>query len=97
MCFKRGKYLRQKCYIEDEIIPQEKYEKGIQSETSYLYSKDKNGFYKMKVTVSGMPDGCYKHVTFDNFKLGASYEGKHQHKIVEGGAVLLDIDFTIKK
>lgn len=97
MTYKRGKYLRSKCYIEDEIITEEKYLKGIKSEEDYLYSKDKDGYYKLKITVAGMPKGCYKHVTFNNFKVGASYSGKKQPKNVKGGVVLSDIDFTIKE
>lgn len=97
MKFGRGKYLRQKCYLEDEIISEEDYEKGINSSQSYLYSKDDEGFYKMKITVAGMPKGCYPYVTFENFKIGATYKGKKQPKMVKGGVVLADVDFTIKK
>lgn len=97
MKFSKGKYLRQKCYIENEIIDEEEYEKGKTSKTSYLYNKDNKGFYKMKITIAGMPKGCYPYVTFKNFKIGASYKGKKQPKIVRGGVVLGDIDFTIKE
>ena len=97
MSFKRGKYLRQKCYIEEEIIEEKDYLKGIESEEKYLYSKDKNGFYKLKITIAGMPTGCYQYVNFKNFKIGATYKGKKQPKIVKGGVVLNSVDFTIKK
>ena len=97
MNFSRGKYLRQKCYIENEIISEDNYLKGIKSENDFLYSKDKKGFYKLKITVAGMPTSCYKQVTFSNFKIGASYEGKKQPKMVTGGVVIADIDFTIKE
>lgn len=96
MKFKRGKYLRQKCYMEDEIISEDDYQKGIKSENHFLYSKDKHGFYKTKITVSGMPKSCYEQVKFNNFKIGASYKGKLQPKIVKGGTVLRSVDFTIK-
>ncbi len=95
--FKRAKFLRQKCYIEDEIIKEEKYEEGIKGSNKFLFSKDDNGFYKLKITVAGMPKGCYEYVTFNNFKIGASYNGKKQPKMVKGGVVLSDIDFTIKE
>ena len=95
--FKRAKFLRQKCYIEDHIISEEEYNKGINSDTSFLYSKDAEGFYKLKITVAGMPSGCYNQVTFNTFKLGATYAGKKQPKIVEGGVILREVDFTIKK
>jgi hypothetical protein len=93
--FNRAKFLRQKCYIENHIISEEDYNKGIKGEESFLYTKDSEGFYKLKITVAGMPAGCYPEVTFNNFKIGASYSGKKQPKIVEGGVILRDIDFTI--
>ncbi len=98
MTFRRGKYLRQKCYMEEEIISEKKYIKGIENEEeAYLYSKDEDGFYKTKITVAGMPKGCYPYVTFDNFEIGASYKGKKQPKNVKNGVVLLPVEFTIKK
>ena len=103
MKFRRGKYLRQKCYLEDEIISEEDYlkgkftESGELTENHFLYSKDNEGFYKLKITVSGMPKGCYEFVNFNNFKIGATYEGKNQPKIVKGGVILRSVDFTIKK
>lgn len=95
--FNKAKFLRQKCYIENHIIDQEDYEKGIKGENDFLYSKDENGFYKLKITVAGMPSGCYDQVSFRNFKIGASYRGKKQPKIVKGGVILREVDFTIKK
>ena len=99
MTFRKGKYLRQKCYIEKEIITEEDYFKGLKKEDSFLYSKDlkKGEYYKLKITVAGMPKGCYPYVNFSNFKIGATYKGKKQPKNVKGGVVLSDIDFTIKK
>ena len=93
--FNKAKFLRQKCYIENHIISEEDYNKGIEGEESFLYTKDSEGFYKLKITVAGMPSGCYPEVTFNNFKIGAKYSGKKQPKIVEGGVILRDIDFTI--
>lgn len=95
--FNKAKFLRQKCYIENHIIDEESYNKGIKGEESYLYTKDNEGYYKLKITVAGMPTGCYNQVTFRNFKLGASYTGKKQPKIVKGGVILREVDFTIKK
>ena len=97
MNFRKGKYLRQKCYIENEIISEEDYEKGLTTEDAYLYSKDKEGFYKLKITVAGMPKSCYQYVTFNNFRIGATYNGKKQPKMVKGGVVLNSVDFTIKE
>lgn len=53
--------------------------------------------YKMKITVAGMPKGCYQYVTFDNFKIGARYQGSLKAQSVTGGVVLSEVDFTIKK
>lgn len=50
---------------------------------------------KIEITCAGLPESCYKYVTWDNFKEGASYPGKLQPKHVPGGIVLKDIDFTI--
>lgn len=94
--FIKAKFLRQKCYIEKEIIDEDTYNKGLKSEFDYLYSKDEEGYYKLKITVSGMPKGCYPYVNFNNFKIGASYKGKMSPKMTQGGVVLSDIDFTIK-
>ena len=95
--FVKAKFLRQKCYIENVPIKEEKYLKGIEGEDKKLYSKDDNGHYKLKVTVAGMPTACHRDVTFRNFKLGATFTGKKQPKIVENGVILKDIDFTITK
>ena len=78
--FNKAKFLRQKCYIEN----------------SSEDIDNPNPNYELKITVSGMPKGCYPHVNFDNFEIGASYEGKKSPKIVKGGVVLSEIDFTIK-
>lgn len=94
---KRAKYIRSKCYINKVIISEKEYKEGMESDEKKLYSKDKNGFYKMKITVAGMPADCYDQVTFSNFKIGAEYKGKKQPVIVKGGVVLKEIDFTIKE
>lgn len=95
--FRKAKFLRQKCYIEETITDEQDYENGINGEQGFLYSKDHNGYYKLKITVAGMPKGCYPSVTFNNFKIGASYTGKKQPKQVTGGVILKDVDFTIKR
>lgn len=93
----KGKYLRSKCYINQVIISEKEYEEGRAGEHSNLYSKDKDGFYKLKVTVAGMPHDCYDQVTFSNFKINARYTGKKQPKLVQGGVILEEIDFTINE
>lgn len=79
--FNKAKFLRQKCYIENSTEDIENPEPE----------------YELKITVAGMPKGCYPYVNFNNFKIGASYSGKMQPKMVKGGVVLSDIDFTIKE
>lgn len=76
--FRKAKFLRQKCYLEEIKVPHEEE-------------------FKLKITVSGMPEDCHSSVTFDNFKLGANYKGKRKPLRVPGGVVLDDIDFTINK
>ena len=94
--FNKAKFLRQKCYIENHIIDEDEYNKGLQGDAPYLYTKDENGFYYLKITVAGMPTACYSMVNFKNFKIGATYSGKKQPKIVKGGVILREVDFTIK-
>lgn len=79
--FMGAKFLRQKCYIENS--------------TEDIDNPDPE--FKLKVTVAGMPESCHSQVTFRNFKLGATYTGKLQPKIVKGGTILNDVDFTIKE
>lgn len=94
----KGKFLRQKCYMEKHIISEKDYQKAMEDEDTIkeLYSVEDGQYYYTKITVAGMPEGCYPHVTFKNFKVGASYPGKLAHRTVDGGVVLEEIDFTIK-
>jgi hypothetical protein len=79
--FNKAKFLRQKCYIENST-------EDIENDSPE---------YELKVTVAGMPKDCHNQVNFHNFKIGASYSGKKQPKIVPGGCVLKEVDFTIKR
>lgn len=76
--FRKAKFLRQKCYIEE------------------FQSKDDDDF-KMKITVAGMPEGCYDQVTFENFKIGKTYIGRKTPERVKGGVIYKDVDFTLKE
>lgn len=60
-------------------------------------SKPTENDYNLRVTVAGMPEGCYKYVNFRNFKIGATYKGKLEPENVPGGVVLSEVDFTIKR
>ena len=95
----KGKFLRQKCYMEKHIISEKAYNKAMADEDTIKeqYEKDGDNYYFTKITVAGMPESCYDKVTFDNFKIGASYHGKLKHTTVNGGVVLEETDFTIKK
>lgn len=95
----KGKFLRQKCYIEEHIISKKHYDSAMSDDDTdkELYSTDGERYYHLKVTVAGMPSSCHKNVTFDNFEIGASYQGKLAHKTVIGGVVLTETEFTIKK
>ena len=74
-----AKFLRQKCYI-----------KNLSEDID-----NPDADYHLKITVAGMPEECYDQVTFDNFKIGASYFGKKMPRVVPGGTVLIDGTFTI--
>jgi hypothetical protein len=94
--FMRGRYLRQKSYIETEEISDKDYADLDEEERQRCYTY-KGTRVLDKITCAGMPDSCHKHVTWDNFKVGATFPGKLQTTHVVGGIVLKPIDFTIKK
>jgi hypothetical protein len=97
--FKRARYLRQKCYVEELIINEKKYNKYIAEnpETKHLANYIDGEYLLTNITCAGMPNKCYEYVTWDNFTVGSSYQGKLQPVHVKGGIVLRDIDFTIKR
>jgi hypothetical protein len=81
--FCRARFLRQKSYVEDLNPPE-------------TWGTDEYDKSKFKITCAGMPKACHKYVNFDNFKIGNSFTGKLQPKRVNGGVVLMDVDFTLK-
>ena len=81
--FTRARFLRQKSYIEDRNLP------------STWDTEDYNKKL-LKITCAGMPQSCYEHVTWDNFHIHSSFEGKLVPKHVKGGIILADTIFTIK-
>lgn len=93
--FSRARYLRSKCYVDDEIVTEEEYTKGKESKYAFQYSEKNGEYHYLKITAAGMPESCYDQVTFENFKFGKTYEGKKVPKIVPGGVVLVDDTFTI--
>ncbi len=82
--FRRARYIRQKSYIHDY-------------NTADTWGGEGYDPKALKITCAGMPEQCYKYVTWENFREGQSYQGKLQPKHVQGGIILKDIDFTIKK
>jgi hypothetical protein len=72
-------------------------EYGERTNTFNRATKENDTYIITKITCAGMPDQCYKYVTWDNFTEGASFKGKLQMSHVDGGIILKDIDFTIKK
>lgn len=93
--FYRAKYLRTKCYVDDEIITEEEYNKGKASKFSSQYSEKNGNYHYLKITAAGMPDTCYEQVTFNNFQFGKTYGGKKIPQVVPGGIVFVDDTFTI--
>lgn len=107
--FNRARFVRQKSYIEDWNSPdtwdmpkfsakqiKEECEKNGRDLTAELAKYE--GWYNtdlLNITCAGMPKGCYPYVTWENFHVGSTYEGKLQPKHVEGGIVLVDTIFTI--
>lgn len=92
--FKRGKYLRQKCYIEDVVTPVDEIEKFKKENPECLHLVSKDSI--INIVCAGMPKGCYKNVTWENFDYGSVFNGKLGVKHTDGGIVLVDTTFTIK-
>lgn len=55
-----------------------------------------DGTTETKVTCAGMPDNVKEQVTYDNFKSGATFDGKLMPRRFKGGVVLTETTFTIK-
>lgn len=84
--FKRARYLRQKTYCYDLYV----------DENGKPCPKDQAVDTKFVVKCSGMPDTVKKKVTWENFKFGFSSHGKLVPKQVDGGVVLVDVEYTLK-
>lgn len=76
----KGKYLRAKLYIERLIM--------AESDSFLMLTDDVKG--------AGMTPEIKKQVTFNNFKIGQSFNGKKASKQIKGGVLIYDTDFTIK-
>lgn len=82
--FFRARFIRQKSYIEDWNEPD-------------TWNTDRYNKELLNITCAGMPKQCYQYVNWDNFREGQTFSGKLQPKHVEGGIILKEIEFTIKK
>lgn len=71
--------------------------KAIRAKTYMMGFDDGEGGEKLEIHVAGLPSRCHRYVTFDNFKAGATYQGKLYQKRVAGGIVLVEDSFTIKE
>jgi hypothetical protein len=94
--FKRARFLRQKTYFETEIISDKAFDKMEDEEKEKCYLLE-GVRVKDKITCAGLPESCYKFVTWDNFHEGKTYDGKLQQKRVKGGIILNETSFEIKK
>lgn len=100
--FINSKFLRAKTYMEstEETRPDE-----LRTYARYLCNPFTDWVYRepeiirasvRKVTCAGMPDNVKERVTYDNFKPGATFDGKLLPRRYPGGIVLTDTTFTIK-
>lgn len=95
-------YLRAKTYIEskEETKPDtlRNYARFLCNPFTDWVNREPEGIRASvrKVTCAGMPDNVKEHVTYDNFKPGATFHGKLLPRRYPGGIVLTETDFTIK-
>lgn len=96
--FSRARFIKQKTYIEQEVIPLK-----ISRKSGKKYKVKKPGkespYLKkaLKVTAASMPDDVKKLVTWENFHPGTTWEkAKLKPKHVKGGIVLEPTPHTIK-
>lgn len=100
--FINSKYLRAKTYMESthETKPDtlRNYARFLCSPFTDWVKRGPEGIEASvrKVTCAGMPDNVKEKVTYENFKPGATFDGKLLPRRYPGGIVLTDTTFTIK-
>lgn len=52
---------------------------------------------RLKITCAGLPERSYKNVTWENFNYGKTYGNKLKPVHVDGGIVLRETEFTLKR
>lgn len=95
--FIRARFIRQKCYIEDTLSNEDKINKFLADnpDLKMLVNYSTNSI--MKITCAGMPSSYYKNVTWDNFRIGNSYNGKLQINHTKGGIVFTECSHTLRE
>lgn len=81
---KLGFFKFEKTYIKSKYLAQKSYY-GITADN------------KNEIKLAGCPDNVKQQITFERFKFGETFKGKLLPKIVNGGVVLCDTEFTIKE
>lgn len=85
--FIKGKFIRQKTYIEKMIIKCnfKKYKRSKNKKIiSFKLQKIKLYYTEINITCAGLPSRCYNYVTFENFKEGFKCSGKLMFSHVKG-------------
>lgn len=109
--FHRARFIRQKSYIEDSNEPatwdKPHFNSKVIKEYCDYHEEDAKEWLDLftdwydeadlKITCAGMPEACYKFVSWENFHEGQSYAGKLMPRHVKGGIVFEEIEFTIQK
>lgn len=82
--YPKGKFLRQKTYC-------------LADENKKIYKDFSGPRFKSELKCAGMPDDVKKKVEWDDFKLGAVFEGRLQHRVVPGGVCLIPCTYVIEE
>lgn len=101
--FKRSYFIGAKSYIEEIEISYQEYSEHQEEYIEENNTKDKLYYlrdgiaYRLNVKCSGLTDKAKQNVTYDNFRVGKVYGDCLKKAHVEGGIVLLDRQFAIKR
>ena len=101
--FVHSKWIRAKTYMKTILNSKEdtlqKYCIALNKADSINTVYRENGkvyWHETKVTCAGMPDNVKEHVTYENFRPGAVFDGKLMPRRYPGGIILEETTFTIK-
>lgn len=94
--FTKAKYLGPKCYIEYMLKTENEINEYVAENSDCEHHVDYKNKSIMNITVAGLPERCYKHVSYENFKYGACYKDKLMTIHCRGGIILKENEFTIK-